>query len=48
MTDEVAEGKFMYSKFKRTISYMVLARALGAILAQMILLPFAHIIAMAV
>ena len=46
LTDEVVEGKFAESEFRRTIRYMVFARVLGTILAQLMLVPFAHFIAM--
>lgn len=45
LTDEVVEGKFAESAFRSTIRYMVLARLIGTILAQFLLIPFAHLIA---
>ncbi len=46
LTDEVVEGKFAESEFRRTIRYMVFARVIGTILAQLLLVPFAHFIAL--
>lgn len=46
LTDEVVEGKYAESEFRRTIRYMVLARVIGTILAQLLLVPFAHFIAL--
>lgn len=46
LTDEVIEGKFSESEFRQTIRYMVFARFIGTILAQLLLLPFAHFIAL--
>jgi len=46
LTDEVVEGKFAESEFRRTIRYMVFARVIGTILAQFLLVPFAHFIAL--
>jgi hypothetical protein len=45
LTDEVVEGKYSESSFRGTIRYMVLARFIGTILAQFLLVPFAHFIA---
>jgi len=45
LTDEVVEGKFNESEFRRTIRFMVFARLIGTILAQFLLVPFAHFIA---
>ncbi|TXD80603.1 DUF2837 family protein [Subsaximicrobium wynnwilliamsii] len=45
LTDEVVEGKFAESEFRRTIRYMVFARLIGTILAQLLLVPFPHFIA---
>ena len=47
LTDEVVEGKFTESEFRRTIRYMVLARLIGTVLAQFLLVPFAYFIAFA-
>lgn len=45
LTDEVIEGKFSESEFRKTIKYMVLARLIGTLLAQLLLVPFAQFIA---
>lgn len=45
LTDEVVEGKYSEGEFRGTIRYMVLARLIGTILAQFLLVPFAHFIA---
>ena len=45
LTDEVIEGKYSDSEFRGTIRYMVLARFIGTILAQFLLVPFARLIA---
>lgn len=45
LTDEVVEGKYSESEFRATIRYMVLARLLGTVIAQFLLVPFAHFIA---
>lgn len=45
LTDEVVEGKFAESEFRRTIRFMVFARLIGTVLAQFLLVPFAHFIA---
>lgn len=45
LTDEVVEGKYSESDFRSTIRFMVLARFIGTLLAQFLLLPFAHFIA---
>src|SRR5919199_2178799 len=39
LTDEVTEGKYQESAFRRQVVLMVLARLLGTILAQIIFLP---------
>lgn len=46
LTDEVVEGKYSEGEFRGTIRYMVLARLIGTILAQFLLVPFAHFIAL--
>jgi hypothetical protein len=45
LTDEVVEGKYSESEFRGTIRYMVLARLIGTVIAQFLLVPFAHFIA---
>ena len=45
LTDEVVEGKYSESEFRGTIKYMVLARLIGTVIAQFLLVPFAHFIA---
>ena len=45
MTDEVVLGKVKESLFRQYILYMVIARVLGTILAQFMLIPAAKIIA---
>lgn len=45
MTDEVVLGKIKESLFRKYIVYMVLARLLGTLLAQVLFLPAAHLIA---
>lgn len=45
MTDDVVFGKVKESLFRKYIVYMVLARLLGTVLAQIIFLPSAKIIA---
>ncbi len=45
LTDEVVEGKYRESEFRETIRYMVLARLIGTVIAQFLLVPFAHFIA---
>lgn len=45
MTDDVVLGKTKESLFRKYIVYMVLARLLGTILAQLIFLPAAQLIA---
>ena len=46
LTDEVIEGKYSESSFRETIRYMVLARLIGTVVAQFLLVPFAHFIAL--
>lgn len=45
LTDEVVEGKYSESEFRGTIRYMVLARLIGTVVAQLLLVPFAQFIA---
>jgi hypothetical protein len=45
MTDDVIIGKCSDSKFRRFIVYMIIARILGTLLAQVLLIPSAHLIA---
>ena len=47
LTDEVVEGEYSESEFRGTIRYMVLARLIGTVVAQFLLVPFAHFIAFA-
>jgi len=44
MTDEVLDGSRSEGEFRRTITYMVIGRVLGTVLAQVLLLPAANII----
>jgi hypothetical protein len=44
MTDDVVLGKTSVSLFRKYIVYMVFARVIGTILAQLILIPAAKII----
>lgn len=46
MTDDVILGKTKESLFRQYIVYMVIARLLGTLLAQLIFLPSAHLIAL--
>jgi hypothetical protein len=45
MTDDVVIGKCSDAKFRRFIVYMIIARILGTLLAQVLLIPSAHLIA---
>lgn len=45
MTDDVVLGKVNESLFRKYIVYMVIARLLGTVLAQIIFLPSAQLIA---
>jgi hypothetical protein len=45
MTDDVVLGKCTDAKFRRFIVYMVIARVIGTLLAQLILIPSAQFIA---
>ena len=46
MTDDVVLGKTSESRFRRYIVYMVFARVIGTVIAQIILIPAARIIAL--
>jgi hypothetical protein len=45
MTDDVAQGKYPETTFRRFIVYMTIARLLGTILAQLLFLPGAKLLA---
>jgi hypothetical protein len=45
MTDEVVLGKCKESLFRKYIVYMVIARIIGTLVAQLIFLPSARLIA---
>ena len=45
LTDEVVEGKYSQSEFRKTIRYLILARLIGTFTAQFLLVPFAQVIA---
>jgi Alternate to MurJ len=47
MTDDVVLGKTSESLFRKYIVYMVIARVIGTVLAQFMLIPAARLIAMA-
>jgi hypothetical protein len=44
MTDDVVLGKCSEATFRRYIVYMVIARVVGTVLSQILLLPSAHFI----
>jgi hypothetical protein len=44
MTDDVVQGKCTEATFRRYIVYMVIARVVGTVLSQILLLPSAHFI----
>lgn len=46
LTDEVVEGVFSETDFRKIIRIMVISRLLGTILAQFLLIPFAKLIAL--
>ncbi|WP_338874286.1 lipid II flippase Amj family protein [Spirosoma sp. SC4-14] len=46
LTDEVTEGKYRESSFRRQVVLMVIARLLGTFLAQILFLPAAQLIVM--
>ena len=45
LTDEVVEGKYSESDFRRIIRFMVASRVMGTLLAQLLLIPFSRVIA---
>ena len=45
LTDEVIEGKYAETDFRKTIRFMVFSRFIGTLLAQFLLIPFAKLIA---
>ena len=45
LTDEVVEGKYSQSEFRKTIRYLIFARLIGTFTAQFLLVPFAQVIA---
>ncbi len=44
LTDDVIEGKFSESAFRKTIRFMVISRFIGTIAAQVLLIPFSEFI----
>jgi len=46
LTDEVIEGKYLDTDFRKVVRIMVASRVLGTLLAQLLLVPFSHFIAM--
>jgi len=45
MTDDVISGKKSEGEFRTVVTFMIFGRVLGTILAQILLIPSAHIIA---
>lgn len=45
LTDDVVEGKFSETGFRKIIRIMILSRILGTVLAQLLLIPFSKFIA---
>ena len=45
LTDEVIEGKYSETDFRKIVRFMVVSRVMGTLLAQLLLLPFSRIIA---
>jgi len=46
LTDDVVDGKFSETGFRKIVRLMILSRLLGTILAQFLLVPFSKIIAL--
>lgn len=46
LTDEVVEGKYSETDFRRIIRIMIFSRLLGTVLAQFLLVPFSKLIAL--
>jgi hypothetical protein len=44
LTDDVVDGKFSETSFRKIVRLMVLSRVLGTILAQFLLVPFSKVI----
>ena len=44
LTDDVVEGKFSESSFRKIVRLMVVSRVLGTVLAQFLLVPFSKVI----
>jgi len=45
LTDEVIEGKYSETDFRKIVRFMVVSRVMGTLLAQFLLLPFSKLIA---
>ena len=45
LTDEVIEGKYSETDFRKIVRFMVVSRVMGTLLAQFLLLPFSRLIA---